>query len=181
MAFNAQAIANYFIELSVSKGVALSSMKIQKLVYFAHGWHLAIKNGEPLIDEQVEAWAFGPVIPSLYASLKYYGNLAVTTPIVDRTRFEPTNGDFKFHVPTIFEKPGEVEFTRTLLNRIWEIYSPYTAIQLSNLTHEPDTPWSQVFNEYTRDGGTIPKGTDIPRDAIRAYFKNRLRPAAKTG
>jgi len=44
-------------------------MKLQKLVYYAHGWHLALNN-EPLIDEQVECWQYGPVISSLFHEFK---------------------------------------------------------------------------------------------------------------
>ena len=47
-------------------------MKVQKLVYFAHGWHLGITK-KPLINEQVEAWPYGAVIPSLYDYLKQWG------------------------------------------------------------------------------------------------------------
>lgn len=36
-----------------------------KLVYFAHGWNLAI-NQAPLIDDTIEAWPC-PVIPALYS------------------------------------------------------------------------------------------------------------------
>ena len=47
-------------------------MKIIKLVYIAHGHYLA-KNDSPLFTEKVEAWDYGPVIPSLYHEFKIYG------------------------------------------------------------------------------------------------------------
>jgi uncharacterized phage-associated protein len=61
MPYPAAAIANEFIKVAKRNGVLLTPMKLQKLVYFAHGWYLALL-GKPLINEPVEAWKFGPVI-----------------------------------------------------------------------------------------------------------------------
>ena len=49
-------------------------MKLIKLVYIAHGWHLALENGKSLISEAVMAWKYGHVINSLYQKLKRYGS-----------------------------------------------------------------------------------------------------------
>ncbi len=46
------AVANFFVEKSISTGIELTPMKVIKMVYIAHGWHLAIKNS-PLIAEAV--------------------------------------------------------------------------------------------------------------------------------
>ena len=66
------AIANEFLTLSFSDQKLVSPMKLLKLVYLAHGWHLAIK-GKPLIDEQIQAWDYGPVIQNLYHEIKGFG------------------------------------------------------------------------------------------------------------
>ncbi|MBQ1164076.1 DUF4065 domain-containing protein, partial [Streptomyces sp. A73] len=39
--------------------------KLQKLCYFAYGYHLAWE-GRPLFREPFEAWANGPVVYDLY-------------------------------------------------------------------------------------------------------------------
>jgi uncharacterized phage-associated protein len=54
-------VANDFLDLARRDGEILDPMKIQKLVYLAHGWHLAL-HGPALIKQQVEAWPYGPVI-----------------------------------------------------------------------------------------------------------------------
>jgi uncharacterized phage-associated protein len=41
------------------------AMKLQKLVYYAQAWHLVWED-QPLFNERIEAWANGPVVPTLY-------------------------------------------------------------------------------------------------------------------
>ena len=67
----------------------VSPMKLQKLVYFAHGWHLAIHN-RPLVNEQVEAWKFGPVFSDLYHQIKSFGNEKIDRYIVKNFATAPT-------------------------------------------------------------------------------------------
>ncbi|HEY1718789.1 MAG TPA: type II toxin-antitoxin system antitoxin SocA domain-containing protein, partial [Verrucomicrobiae bacterium] len=59
--FKSIAVANRFIELAQKSDSKLTLMKLLKIVYFAHGWHLALRDKSPLIDDTVEAWKFGPV------------------------------------------------------------------------------------------------------------------------
>lgn len=39
----------------------MSPLKLQALLYFAQGWHLAV-HGEPLFPEPILAWRLGPVV-----------------------------------------------------------------------------------------------------------------------
>jgi uncharacterized phage-associated protein len=129
--YSAKAVANYFLELANSKGESLSPMKLQKLIYFAHGWHLALYN-EPLINERVQAWKFGPVIPSVYHEFKRFGYSPITC-----TAFDDTDDGI--------ELSRDDKRTISLLNRIWDVYGKFTAIQLSNMTHDPGTPWQKTW------------------------------------
>jgi uncharacterized phage-associated protein len=185
MPYSAAAIANEFIDLADAQGEKLTHMKLQKLVFFAHGWHLALY-GEPLLDEQVEAWKFGPVIRSLYLELREQGDRPVQEKIVkfrfsSRTGVPISKADWrdlvaKEHTPSADDDPANAAETRAFLKRVWDVYRPYTAIQLSNLTHAPGTPWDQVFNNYR---GQVPKGTDIPADSIRDYFSTLAKQPPK--
>ena len=69
MPFSAAAVANEFLHLAHRDDRPITPLKMQKLVYFAHGWHLAI-TGAPLISEPIQAWQYGPVISSLYQIFK---------------------------------------------------------------------------------------------------------------
>lgn len=44
----------------------ISSIKLQKLVYYCQAWHLAWNEGNPLFEERIEAWINGPVVRNLY-------------------------------------------------------------------------------------------------------------------
>lgn len=157
MAYDAKAIANYFLDLAEGSGQTLNPMKIQKLVYFAHGWHLAAYN-RPLIDEQVQAWRYGPVIPSLYHEFKQYGSGPITGRATTLECYE--SGSLRLVTPAV----GDEE-VMSLLSTVWEVYKNYSAIQLSNLTHEKGSPWDQTFAQS--EGR---KSVDIPDDLIRRYF-----------
>src|SRR3977135_2921517 len=77
MSFDAKAVANFFLDLAKAEGQPLTPMKLQKLVYYPHGWRLGIV-GKALLNEQIEAWEFGPVIPSLYHEFKEFGDQPIT-------------------------------------------------------------------------------------------------------
>jgi uncharacterized phage-associated protein len=47
MPYDPKAIANYFLTLAADHDQTLDPMMIQKSVYFAHGWHLAILDTPP--------------------------------------------------------------------------------------------------------------------------------------
>jgi uncharacterized phage-associated protein len=176
MRYNPKAIANYFLTVAKEQNKTLTPMKVQKLVYFANGWHLALK-GTPLIDEQVEAWKFGPVIPSLYSAFRRFGDQPITEPAEHLSTELIDAWKMSFHrsVPSLDDIPEQANFAKALLDRIWAIYGGYTAVQLSNETHQAGTPWDKVSKHY---GGSIPRRTDIPPDDMKEYFHALMRPTA---
>jgi uncharacterized phage-associated protein len=159
--YSSKAVANYFLERAKQEGISLTPMQLIKLVYFAHGWCLAIFD-RPLIDEQVQAWQFGPVIPSLYHEFKIFGNQPVTE---EATKIELLAGKrLRFTAPNIPQDDSE---TRALLGKVWQVYSKLSALKLSRLTHQPNSPWHAVYNQHP---GV--KGLTIPDEDLKVYFKN---------
>lgn len=171
MAHDAKAVANFFLELAEAEGKKLSPMKLQKLVYYAHGWHFGLV-GEPLLDEEVQAWSFGPVIRSLYNEFRSFGADEITGRAM-RLSHQPGNRlSFSFHHPSLTDSDaGDRDFVKKLLNRVWEVYGGYSAVQLSNMTHATGTPWDKVSQKY---GGHIPKYATIPDEWIRDYFRKQV-------
>jgi uncharacterized phage-associated protein len=149
MAYDARTIANEFLKIADNAGRKLTNMQLQKLVYIAHGYTLAILH-DPLIDQSVEAWRYGPVIEALYKTLRQYGAGQVTDPI-------PT--PFKEQVP---------EDARAIISTVYEAYSRFSGPQLSTMTHKAGTPWAQVYD---------PKAfynQDIPNPLIERYYVDLL-------
>lgn len=160
MAYEAKAVANYFLDLANSDKEGISPMKMQKLIYFAHGWCLAITK-RPLIKERIEAWEYGPVISSIYQEFKEFGNESITR----HARSIDINS-FSFNTPRI---PKDRE-NKKLLNKIWEVYGVFSAVKLSKMTHQPGTPWDETRELY----GTS-KNTIIDDEMIREYFVNQAK------
>ena len=53
----------------------MSSMKLQKLCYYAQAWSL-VWDDAPLFEEDFQAWANGPVCPELFHKYSYDGDLS---------------------------------------------------------------------------------------------------------
>ena len=60
-------VARYILErLAPDRfGDRVTAWKLQKLVYYAQAWSL-VWDEVPLFPERIEAWANGPVCPTLY-------------------------------------------------------------------------------------------------------------------
>jgi uncharacterized phage-associated protein len=160
---NALAVANYFLEKGWKQGIPISPLKLQKLVYFAHGWWLGL-TGRPLIDAPILAWTYGPVIPELYDEFRRFGS----DPIVDRATVVNTNLQLE---PASLTPEQRAELT-PLLDKIWETYGKYSAIQLSNMTHQAGTPWAKVRQLSDQSSRYQ---TEIPNELIRENFAERNR------
>ena len=68
----------------------------------------------------------------------------------------------------------EQDTFRHFLSVIYNIYGGYSAIQLSNMTHESGSPWDRVRAEYS---GKIPDYQTIPNEWIRDYFAAQRKKA----
>lgn len=151
--YSAVQIAHLFVQKGISEEKPLTHMKLQKLVYFSHGLHLAAFDGKPLIIDSIEAWQYGPVIPSIYEKYAIFRDQL----IVDKDKLQEI-GFYIEDLPVLNENAEEI------FNVTWDIVGDRSAIQLSNWTHEPNLAWSKVY----RPG--IPH-IDIPNELIADDFK----------
>lgn len=121
---NAYDVAKYFLLLvSEDEGDVISNLKLQKLLYYAQGFSLAIFD-KPLFPEKIEAWIHGPVVPEVYHKCKIYGRRDI-----------PYHGDVdlsKFN-----------EDAKELLDEVYEVYGQFSASMLRNFTHE-EPPWKDT-------------------------------------
>ena len=154
MTYPASLIAYAFVKKGIDEGKFVTQMKLQKLVYFAQGYHLA-KYHRSLIKENFQAWLYGPVIPEIYQDFKLYGS----RPITDTEEFTPSS---TYKPP--FRLDAEAIDT---INYSWGVLKDFSAMSLSNWTHQPDGPWSKVYDPDV-------KSTPISNDDIKQYFEKLL-------
>ena len=95
----------------------MTAMKFQKLVYYCQAWSL-VWDEEPLFDEEIQAWANGPVVPALYA--RHQG---------------------KFKVNEWHGNPGTLtDLQCETILKVLEFYGDKPSQVLSDLTHR-EAPW----------------------------------------
>lgn len=117
-------VANYFLSLcDENAGDLISNLKLQKLLYYAQGFRLALSNG-PLFDDPIEAWTHGPVVPTVYHAFKKHGSNALPA---------PENLDL-----SVFD-----DGTKSHLDEVYKVYGQFSAWKLANMTHE-EPPWKDM-------------------------------------
>ena len=127
----AKQIAEWFLYYNAMKieefgeGVdQISNLKLQKLLYYAQGCYLALKD-QPLFDEDFLAWIHGPVIQCIYDEYKQYGSCGIPKP----DNYENILSN-------------EVQ---EILVEVYDIFGKYSAWGLRNMTHQED-PWKNTPN-----------------------------------
>lgn len=128
MARQALDVAKYVIHKCHCDGKAISNLQLQKILYYMQGLYLA-NFREPLFEDKIEAWKFGPVVPNIYYAYNKYiaDNIYETYPDIENIlRFSKEEKEFLDKI--IIEK-------REL--SVW---------QLVELTHK-EKPWRQAYTD----------------------------------
>lgn len=129
--YSADNIASCFIYLASQVLVGdekgekegITNLKLQKILYFAQAYFLS-KLSRPLFKDRIEAWTYGPVIPSVYKKYKKYeGN-----PIFSDEDMSSVN-----------------EEDKEVLKNIWNTFGNYSAGRLVEITHA-HAPWKEAFS-----------------------------------
>ena len=113
------------IVCSLGEGI-ITNLKLQKILYLCHLFYLGETN-TPLIDEEFEAWYYGPVLPSVYEKMKLFGN----RPIRDI-----------FHNVSLDENAPETFFIQEKFREI----SNKSAWDLVLMTHLKGGAWEKHFD-----------------------------------
>ena len=151
-------VANELIRVAHEMGKSISNMKLQKLLYLAQGIHLAMKNDTPLFKDSIEAWKYGPVVPSTYHKFKIY-----------------FSGEIPVAHPFSNESDRLSEEQKKLVRRVVELYGGLSAIALSNFTHLQDSPWYEAYDDADN------LSAEITTSSISAYFKDWINKAKQKG
>ncbi|QDK79755.1 DUF4065 domain-containing protein [Spirosoma sp. KCTC 42546] len=130
---SASQVAEYLLGLSRPEvGDTISNLKLQKLLYYCQGLHLAMY-GKPLFSEQIFAWNYGPVVAEVYSQYKHFGAKGIDVPDEINT--------------SVFNDEQE-----ELMNDVYELFGQFSALKLMEMTHE-ESPWRTTAqnSEITHD------------------------------
>ncbi len=124
----------------------VTAWKLQKLAYYAQAWSL-VWDGRPLFNERIEAWANGPVCPSLYD--QHRGQFMVA----ELGTGNPDNLDAD---------------ARDTIEAILAYYGDKSPQWLSDLTHL-EAPWREARGGLP-DG--VPSRNEITLDSMAQYYES---------
>jgi len=139
MSYRATDIASFIIRKFSAEDRPIDNLKLQKVLYFA--WVDFYKQtGRSLFNDRIEAWMYGPVVPTVYFRYRSY----VASPIRSDNGYEIASKEDRNIIEASVEKYGSM-FIGDLIRK----------------THEPGTPWS---NAYAKG-----RGSEISFQSIRDY------------
>ena len=126
--YAADSVAKYLIYLA-SRGFVgdsqeregITNLKLQKMLYFVQAYCLA-KLNRPLFSDNIEAWEYGPVVPTIYRKYKKNGS----NPIISEE-----------------DKSSLAEEDKVIVQKIWNIFGGYSASRLVDITHA-HIPWKKA-------------------------------------
>ena len=137
MAYIAIDIAKKIIcKTDVEHGDTISNLKLQKLLYYMQGFHLALFD-VPFFNETIEAWTYGPVVPVVFREFKRYRNRDIN----------PENYCDELVLT------GEEQ---QMFDRVYDNYNRFSAVALMQMTHS-EGPWKShnigevITNEEMRN------------------------------
>jgi uncharacterized phage-associated protein len=145
----ANRVADEIISFCNAHGDFVSNLKLQKLLYYAQAWHLAL-HGKSLFCDPIEAWVHGPVVPAVYRRFKQFG-------------WKP-----------IQLKPKPSRLSPAAKSHVMDVMSAYgalSAFDLERLVHQEE-PWRIARGDIAPDA---PCRNIIGPDSMRSYYHSRLK------
>lgn len=137
--YSAVDVAFCLLKHAALQGKRFTNLQLQKLTYVCHGWSLAIYK-RPLIIEDVYAWQYGPVVPSVYFQFKRFGSK-----VIDDQKQVQLDAE-----------------SEQIIQDIVSVLGDFSGPQLVELTHRQGSPWTQVWD------GT--SNTMIPDSIIENHY-----------
>lgn len=133
-------VAKYILD----KQGFMSTMKLQKLVYYSQAWSL-VWDGEPLFQERIEAWRDGPVVRELWNAHR---------------------GKFVLDTIEFSDADALGEDQRATVDQVLASYGTLDGATLSRMTHE-ERPWIEARGE-TPEGDACEN--EITHESLVAYY-----------
>ena len=112
-------------------------------------------------EERIEAWDFGPVVPTAYHAYKHYGSGDIPS-VVSYFEFDE---DSMWGLKTVeYEDNVITAEHKRLIDSVVDGFKDYSATDLVTITHR-QAPWKNAYVPHMNNEITI--------DAIREYFNGK--------
>jgi len=118
-------VSKLFLLFANKNGDLITNLKMQKLLYYAQAWYLVNYNRR-LFGDNIEAWEFGPVIPSIYRKYSKY-------------KASPIPYQIGGSIESKFKK-HQINF----LNEFFKVFSSLSATALVSMAHN-EAPWKNAY------------------------------------
>jgi uncharacterized phage-associated protein len=141
--------ADFLLVECRERGDILTNLKIQKLLYYAQAWHLAI-HSKPLFAEDFQAWVHGPALPSQYQRFKKFE----WRPILEEEIVLPVLNDLN---------------VASHLVEIVNVFGVETASSLELMTHH-ERPWLEARKGIPNDQ---PSAAVITKQSMRLFYQSQ--------
>lgn len=115
-------VADFLLCFAQEHGDVMTPLKLQKMVFYADAWYMALNEGAELVSDRFEAWVHGPVARDLYARFADYK----WQPIIEAVE-----------CPTLPDNVVEH------LEEIYQVFGGFSAYELEQMTHQEE-PWLQA-------------------------------------
>ncbi len=158
--YRAAHIANFILKKAREDDVQIDTLKLLKLIYIFFGW-CSVFLDRYIFSDPIQAWKYGPVIPSIYHEFKHFGKEPIEEGFLAST-FNPFDENKPLEQP-VLDRNEDKKLVETL-DAIWDGYKNAPSNHLVALTHEKGTPWWKTY-----DGS---RDKEIPKNLIRKYYKS---------
>ncbi|ELC7323539.1 DUF4065 domain-containing protein [Stenotrophomonas maltophilia] len=160
--YDSRAVANTVLECAENRGLKITNLSLQKIMYFCHGWHMVVF-GSPLIRQEFEAWQYGPVLQNLYREFKGFERKAIDG--------RCTQIDLETGARKVVEPVQKLE-VYNLIDSCVCFYGALRPGTLVEMSHDPAGPWHDSWNYE----GEVNPGMRMPNERIHEYFMQVTRP-----
>jgi uncharacterized phage-associated protein len=144
----AMGVANWLVQYRADEMAApVDPMSLEKLVYYAQAFHLALFN-RPIFDDEIRAWRHGPVVRSVYG--RYNGALPIERPVGEVASLD--------------------QDTEAFLREVVSFFGGLTALTLSDATHQ-ENPWKNAREGFSHDQNS---DVHIPNAHLREYYSRLI-------
>jgi uncharacterized phage-associated protein len=155
---DARGVANLVLGEAWARGMDVSNLKMQKLVFLCHAF-LLVEKARDVIRGDFVAWKFGPVHHDVYDAFKQFGERSIER---FATRVNPVTGQ------EIELTPVTDQDVRDVVTKVVAFYGSWSAGQLVRLTHAEDGPWDFVVRTAAKNANV---GLRITKQVIEERFK----------